>query len=81
MATPSNNFSYMYQVQLQNDGSFVLKDFDNSTSDGITPIGTGIAVSDNISDPVAGPGAGNDNPELLGDAIKDEFTLTAQGSL
>ena len=81
MATPSNDFSYMYQVQLQNDGSFVLKDFDNSTTDGITPlpVGTGITVSDNISDPVSG--GGTDNPQLLGDAIKDEFTLTAGGDL
>ena len=62
MATPSNDFSYMYQVQLQNDGSFVLKDFDNSTTDGITPIpvGTGISVSDNIPDPTFN--GGSDNP-------------------
>ena len=74
----SNDFSYIYQVQLV-DGTYVLKDFNNSTTDGLTPIPTtGVSVSDNIVDQSF---SGTDNPQLLGDAIKDQFTLTAGGPL
>src|SRR5690349_19427791 len=81
MATPSNTFSYMYEVELKHNGSFVLKDFDKSKADGITPVpvGTGVSLSDNIIDPVLN--GGTDNQQLLGDAISDHFTLTAEGGL
>jgi hypothetical protein len=81
MATPNNIFSYMYEVELKHNGSFVLKDFDKSKADGITPVpvGTGVSLSDNINDPVLN--GGSDNQQLLGDAINDHFTLTAEGGL
>ena len=72
----NNDFSYIYEVQLEDNGSFVLKDADNSISDGLTPVGTGVSVNDNIVDHVFG---GTDNPALLGDAARDQFTLSASG--
>ena len=78
MTAPSNSFTYMYELQSVN-GAFVLKDFDNSTGDGLTPIdiGGGLSVNDDIADP-AFPGP--DNPTILGDTlVSDEFDLTVQG--
>jgi Hint domain-containing protein len=78
MTAPSNSFTFMYELQSVN-GAFVLKDFDNSTGDGLTPIdiGTGLSVNDDIADS-AFPGP--DNPTILGDTIGgDRFDLTVQG--
>jgi Hint domain-containing protein len=78
MTAPSNSFTYMYELQSVN-GAFVLKDFDNSTGDGLTPIdiGGGLSVSDDIADP-AFPGP--DNSTILGDTLgSDRFDLTVQG--
>jgi Hint domain len=76
-ANPSNDFSYMYQLELVN-GSFVLKDADNSIANGITPepVGAGVSVNDNIVDPSF---SGTDSSLLLGDAINDQFTLNVEG--
>jgi len=78
MSGHSNTFAYMYQLQFDSSGNFVLSLSNNEGHSGVSPVQTNVFASDDITDPTF---SGTDNARFLGDAINDQFTLSNAGGL